>query len=71
MTNQSIGEMAGKVWHELRNNGEISTAKLRTKLKTDAFTLNAALGWLAREDKVELVKSGNSVKAELKDEVFA
>ncbi|MCA9743552.1 MAG: winged helix-turn-helix domain-containing protein [Deferribacteres bacterium] len=66
MTNQSIGEMAGKVWHELNENGEMTAAKLKTKLKTDAFTLNAALGWLAREDKVSLAKSGNTVKASLK-----
>ena len=64
--NQSIGEMAGKVWQELSENGTLSNAKLRSKLKTDAFTLNAALGWLAREDKVELSKSGNAVKVELK-----
>ena len=34
MTNQSIGEMAGKVWHELNENGEMTAAKLKTKLKS-------------------------------------
>mgnify|MGYP002626766454 CR=1 FL=1 len=71
MTNQMIGEMAGKVWHALEKNGEQTTAKLRAQLKTDAFTLNAALGWLAREDKVALVKAGNTVKASLKEEAAA
>ncbi len=67
----TIGETAGRIWRELESGDELSSAKLRTKLKVDAFTLNAALGWLAREDKVELAKSGNTVKVSLKEEVFA
>lgn len=69
--NQAIGEMAGKVWNHLHKNGETTVAKLKTQLKADAFTINAALGWLAREDKVELSKAGNSVKATLKEGIFA
>lgn len=66
--NHLIGEMAGKIWHELHENGEMTTTKLKSRLKSDAFTLNAALGWLAREDKVELNKSGSTVKVGLKEE---
>ena len=66
--NYMIGEMAGKIWHELHENGEMTSAKLKSRLRADAFTLNAALGWLAREDKVELSKSGNTVKVGLKEE---
>lgn len=65
-----IGETAGRVWNELHQNGETTIAKLRTRLKADAFTLNAALGWLAREDKVALTKAGNTVRVELREEVF-
>ncbi len=61
-----IGETAGKVWQILNENGETSVAKLRTGTKSDAFTVNAAIGWLAREDKVEIHKAGNSVKVVLK-----
>lgn len=64
--NDAIGEVAGKVWHELNSNGESSAASLKTKLKSDAFSVNAAIGWLAREDKVTLKKNGNSVKVALK-----
>ena len=64
---EAIGEVAGKVWHELHSNGESSAAKLKTKLKSDAFSVNAAIGWLAREDKVALKKSGNTVKVALKE----
>ncbi|RME01499.1 MAG: hypothetical protein D6814_01380 [Calditrichaeota bacterium] len=66
--NESIGVMAGKVWHALNENGnELTVAKLKSRLKADAFSLNAAIGWLAREDKVNVEKAGNSYKVSLKD----
>lgn len=65
--NASIGEMAGKVWAELSQNGSTTLAKLKTKLAADAFLLNAAIGWLAREGKIEVVKSANTLKISLKD----
>ena len=61
-----IGEMAGSVYNELSANGPATVTKLKTALKADAFTLDAAIGWLAREDKVEVTKSGKSVKVTLK-----
>ena len=67
MENTLIGETAGKVWHELNEKGEKSVAQLRKETGVDAFSLNAAIGWLAREDKVVLSKARNSVKVSLKD----
>lgn len=61
-----IGETAGKIWDALSANGESTIAKLRKEVDADAFIVNAAIGWLAREDKIELSKSGNSVKVGLK-----
>ncbi len=63
---EKIGQTAGEVWQLLNRNGETTVAKLRTGTKSDAFTVNAAIGWLAREDKVVISKSGNSVKVALK-----
>ncbi|KAA3615044.1 MAG: hypothetical protein D8M58_11370 [Calditrichaeota bacterium] len=62
----NIGETAGKVWDQLNSNGPMTVAKLKTALKADVFTLNAAIGWLAREDKIELGKVRNSVTVTLK-----
>jgi len=62
----NIGEMAGKVWDQLNSNGAMSIAKLKTSLKADALILNASIGWLAREDKVELTKVRNSMTVTLK-----
>ncbi len=62
----TIGETAGKIWNQLNKNGSMTVAKLKTSLKADVFTLNASIGWLAREDKVELGKVRNSMTVTLK-----
>ncbi|MGD9489215.1 MAG: winged helix-turn-helix domain-containing protein [Calditrichaceae bacterium] len=61
-----IGEMSGKVWQTLRRDGEMTISQLKNALSADAFLLNAAIGWLAREDKIEVVKYRNTVKIYLK-----
>jgi len=62
----NIGEMAGHVWSHLNNNGEMSITKLKSALKADVLTLNAALGWLEREDKVDIGKVKNAMTVYLK-----
>ncbi|MGD9898192.1 MAG: winged helix-turn-helix domain-containing protein [Calditrichaceae bacterium] len=61
-----IGEMSGKVWQALRRDGEMTLSQLKKALSADSFLLNAAIGWLAREDKIEVVKYRNTVKIYLK-----
>ena len=61
----TIGENAGKVWKALEK-GDSTPAKLKKAVKLEENTLWIAIGWLAREDKVELIKSGNSFKIGLK-----
>lgn len=65
MTN-TIGEMSGLVWQTINSNGSMSVAKLKTALKADVFVLNAAIGWLAREEKVTVSKKGNTITVSLK-----
>ena len=64
----SIGVAAGKIWQKLDASGESTIAKLKKAVDVDTFTVNAAIGWLAREDKVELKKSGNTIKVWLKED---
>ena len=46
-----IGENAGRVWNALQGGAQgLKALKKATKLKSDELTL--ALGWLAREGKV-------------------
>lgn len=48
-----IGEAAGLVWHALNENGPLSPAKLCKMVDAPRDTVMQAIGWLAREDKVD------------------
>jgi hypothetical protein len=53
MTPQTqFGENAGKVWEALNCKGPLSETKLLTMTLLDERELQAAIGWLARENKV-------------------
>ena len=64
--NNTIGETAGKIYKTLESNGELSVNKIKNLIGTDAFTAHTAIGWLAREDKVEIFKKGRSLLVSLK-----
>ncbi len=67
MNAEMIGTAAGKVWTFLAEHGPANRAELKKALSDlDDFTLAAAVGWLAREDKVVFVQSGRSFEIALK-----
>lgn len=47
-----FGENAGKVWEALNCKGPLSETKLLTMTMLDERELQAAIGWLARENKI-------------------
>ena len=49
-----IGWTAGKVWNHLCASGAISNAKLVKEIDEPRDTVMQALGWLAREGKVQI-----------------
>ena len=53
MDNNEIGLNAGKVWQLLSNNDIWSYGNLKRNSGLKDKDLGAALGWLAREDKIE------------------
>ncbi len=53
-----IGEMAGRVWKTLGEKEEIAVSRLPGILKGKGEIVYQALGWLAREDKVDFHKRG-------------
>ena len=55
-----VGEAAGLVWHALDGKGEIAIAKLVKDLDQPRDLVMQAVGWLAREDKIEIVGEGKS-----------
>ncbi|WP_423792344.1 winged helix-turn-helix domain-containing protein [Methanocaldococcus indicus] len=53
-----IGETAGKVYHLLES-GEKCLSEIEKRLKEEGYNTNIvkmAIGWLAREDKIEILK---------------
>lgn len=61
-----IGSAAGEIWRYLNQNGEVTTAKLIREVDAPAKLVDRAIGWLAREDKVELQTNGRFEKIRLK-----
>ena len=49
-----IGETAGAVWRTLEEEGPLSLAKLAKSLECPRDVTMQAVGWLAREDKVDI-----------------
>lgn len=48
-----IGETAGRIWHTLREHQELSLSRIPKLVGEREPLVYQALGWLAREDKVE------------------
>ena len=56
MNKNLIGLNAGKVWQLLNNNKRWSYSELKEAVGLSDRDLNAAIGWLAREDKIDFEK---------------
>ena len=61
-----ISQTAGRIWHVLQENGETTLSQLKKKVDGSTDTINQSIGWLAREDKLNIEKKGNSLKLVLK-----
>jgi len=61
-----IGETAGKVWKFLEDKGEASLAQIKKGVKEDPNLILEAIGWLAREDKVQIEKKDRFITYTLK-----
>jgi hypothetical protein len=55
-----IGETAGKVWKVLDTKGPLTIAKLVKEIDGPRDVVMQALGWLAREDKVDIEEDGRT-----------
>ncbi|MEL6821353.1 MAG: winged helix-turn-helix domain-containing protein [Calditrichota bacterium] len=61
-----IGTTAGDVWRYLEENGETTLTTLKKKVEGGGDLVNQAVGWLARENKIEIIRKGRSVKIKLR-----
>jgi hypothetical protein len=62
----SIGFIAGDIWKYLIENGDSSTIKIRASLGISNTMLYLALGWLSKEDKINIISKDYSYKISLK-----
>jgi len=49
-----IGETAGAIWKALADKGPLTTARLVKEIDAPRDVVMQALGWLAREDKIDI-----------------
>ncbi|MBR4645419.1 MAG: winged helix-turn-helix domain-containing protein [Bacteroidaceae bacterium] len=56
MEKRIIGENAGIVWRTLESKGSLSYEQLQAETELDMAAMFAAIGWLAREDKISFNK---------------
>ena len=65
-SNHEIGQVAGKLWRTLDDQGAQSLAALKKSTNATDDLVVAAVGWLAREDKLEFAtRDGRLVKVSL------
>ena len=64
--NVQVGETAGRIWHLLNDGGPQTMTQLKKKLNGSGELVGFALGWLAREEKVELVQDKKNLKVALR-----
>jgi len=63
---ERIGSTAGEIWQFLSQNGPQSITKLINALDAPRDTILQALGWLAREDKIQIEDDSRSRVVSLK-----
>lgn len=63
-----IGEMAGRVWKTLGEKDEVAVSRLPQILKEKGEIVYQALGWLAKEGKIDFHKKEGKTFASLSSE---
>lgn len=67
MYEEKAGELAGKIWEALHENGKLSGKELKKHLKTRSDKdLYLGLGWLLREGKVDVAEEAKEILVALK-----
>ena len=66
MSNEVIGEAAGKIWKYLNKNGEASVSKIAKETGLGKTEVQRAIGWLAKENNLNFEISGRTETLSLK-----
>ena len=67
MFEEKAGELAGKIWEALNEGGELTGQELKKAIKTRSDKdLYLGLGWLLREDKLNVNEGEKDITVSLK-----
>jgi hypothetical protein len=66
LSTHDIGLVAGEIWGFLAEKEPQTLAAIKKAVTAPADVIAAAIGWLAREDKLEFTTSGRTLKIGLK-----
>lgn len=62
----SMGMAAGELWQYLNKNGASSASKIVKESELDSKSIQRAIGWLAKEDKLVVTTKGRTELLALK-----
>lgn len=62
----TIGNAAGKIWEYLDKNGATSVSKITKETGLNKNETQRAIGWLAKEDKLNIEMEGRTELLSLK-----
>ena len=62
----TIGDAAGKIWHFLNENGDASVSKVTTETGLGKNEVQRGIGWLLKEDKLNVETVGRAETLSLK-----
>jgi len=65
MSKNEIGINAGVIWHLLLENGRMSVKEITEKTCYDDNYISLAIGWLAKEGKIDLMDTERGLFIEL------
>jgi len=66
LCNDLIGQTAGLVWQTLADNGAQTLATLKKSVDAPSDLVLLAVGWLAREDKLDFETAGRTTTISLR-----
>lgn len=65
MLKEKAGEIAGKIWNALNENGGLTAKQIKKATKLVDKDLYLGLGWLLREDKIATSEVEGDIFVEL------
>lgn len=61
-----ISRVPGKIWEYLDKNGESTVYKMKKDLNIPDSMIYIGIGWLVKENKLNIRRDGGSIKVSLK-----